>query len=109
MRDKKREARPSAERNADGGLVTSRAGFGVRMEKRRKEDKRNVHRCFEADVQRKCYIERSWRGGQSDELIAMTGLSGNRTVKTDNDWEEPSPGLRLGFGNRPEVAMGRVG
>jgi hypothetical protein len=40
---------------------------------------------------------------QSDESMAMAGLSDNRMVETGSDSEEPSPGW-----NRPSAAQGLV-
>jgi hypothetical protein len=42
-------------------------------------------------------------------LTAIAGLSGKSMIETGRSSEEPSPGLRVGSGNRPSAAIVRVG
>jgi hypothetical protein len=104
MRDKARGEAVGG-RNPGGGLVASRAGLGVRIEKKK------IREMY-TDV-----LENTYRGNvtlktphgerQSDESTVMAGLNDNRMVETGSNSEEPSPGLIVGSKNCPEAATAR--
>jgi hypothetical protein len=97
-------------RNLDSGFVTSSAGLGARIDKKRKEeDKGNAHKCSGNTYRVNVTLKAADGERQSDESMAMAGLSGKRMVETDSDSEEPSPRLRVDSGNRPEATTARVG